>query len=125
MDALHEAGARVRLHICGNTRAILPAIAGLGCDVVDIDSPVPVAEARAVLGADQVLCGNLDPVRAILDGQPAGIRDGARRLPSRGRRSRFVVGAGCEIPRGTPPENLRALVDYARSADPMPRDRAA
>jgi MtaA/CmuA family methyltransferase len=124
VDAFHEAGARVRLHICGNTRAILPAIAGLGCDVVDIDSPVPVAEARAVLGPNQVLCGNLDPVRAILNGEPAGIREGLAAC-RREAGDRFVVGAGCEIPRGTPPENLRALVDYARSAGPTPRDRAA
>jgi len=114
VDALHEAGARVRLHICGNTRAILPAIAKLGCEVVDIDSPVPVAEARAAVGADQVLCGNLDPVREILNGRPAGIRE-ALAACRREAGDRYVVGAGCEIPRGTPPENLQALVDYARS----------
>ena len=123
VDALHEAGARVRLHICGNTHAILPAIAGLGCDIVDIDSPVPVAESRAVLGAGQVLCGNLDPVRAILNGEPAGIREGLAGC-RREAGDRFVVGAGCEIPRGTPPENLRALVDYAESTRATPSSAA-
>jgi len=28
---------------------------------------------------------------------------------------RYIVGAGCEIPRDTRPENLLALRDYARS----------
>jgi len=63
-----------------------------------------------------VLCGNLDPVRAILNGRPAGIRE-ALAACRREAGDRYVVGAGCEIPRGTPPENLQALVDFARAAD--------
>jgi uroporphyrinogen-III decarboxylase len=30
----------------------------------------------------------------------------------------FIVGAGCEIPRDTPPANLQALCDYARLSSP-------
>ena len=32
--------------------------------------------------------------------------------------ARFIVGAGCEVPRATPPENLRALCEYARTHAP-------
>ena len=31
--------------------------------------------------------------------------------------ARYVVGAGCEIPRGTPPDNFRAIVDFARGKE--------
>jgi hypothetical protein len=31
---------------------------------------------------------------------------------------RFIVGAGCEVPRDTPPENLRAMCEYARTHRP-------
>jgi uroporphyrinogen-III decarboxylase len=31
---------------------------------------------------------------------------------------RFMVGAGCEIPRDTPAQNLRALADYAHQHNP-------
>ncbi len=115
VDGLHEAGARVRLHICGNTRAILPEVGRLGCEIVDIDSPVPMAEARASVGPGQVLCGNLDPVRELLNGEPAGIRDGLAAC-RREAGDRYVVGAGCEIPRGTPRENLETLVGFAHNA---------
>ncbi len=69
-EALREAGARVRLHICGNTRRILDGIARLGCDIVDIDSAVPIQEAREKLGPDQVLLGGIDPVRVLRNGTP-------------------------------------------------------
>ena len=47
---LHAMGARVRLHICGNIRRILPGVGGLGCDMVDIDSMVPLDQARREMG---------------------------------------------------------------------------
>ena len=36
-----------------------------------------------------------------------------RRMPSQAG-GRYIVGAGCEVPRDAPPDNLRALVQYAR-----------
>jgi uroporphyrinogen-III decarboxylase len=32
--------------------------------------------------------------------------------------ARWVIGAGCEIPRGTPPENVAALAAYGRQYTP-------
>ena len=46
VDGLHAMGVKVRLHICGNIRRILPGIATLGCDMVDIDWMVPMEQAR-------------------------------------------------------------------------------
>ena len=46
VDGLHALGARVRLHICGNTWRILNDMGRLGCDYMDVDSMAPVAEAR-------------------------------------------------------------------------------
>jgi MtaA/CmuA family methyltransferase len=114
VDALHEAGAICRMHICGNSRAIMPLVAELGCEIVDVDSPVPMDAARAATGPDQLLCGNLDPVRAVLAGEPGSIRGGLAACHAAAG-ERYVVGAGCEIPRGTPVENVRALVEFARS----------
>jgi len=65
VDGLHAAGARVRLHICGSTRRILEDIGRLECDIVDVDSAVPMSLAREKTGPKQVLLGNLDPVRDL------------------------------------------------------------
>jgi MtaA/CmuA family methyltransferase len=114
VDGIHALGARVRLHICGNIRPLLSAIARLGCDLVDLDSQVPVHEARAKMGPDQVLIGNLNPVTVIRNGSPQEIRKEIARCHSEAG-DRFIIGAGCEIPRDTPAENLQALGEYARS----------
>ena len=45
VEGLHAMGARVRLHICGNTNSILEGIGRLNCDIVDLDFMVPVADA--------------------------------------------------------------------------------
>ena len=37
VDGIDALGAKVRLHICGNTRRILPGMGRLGCDIGDLD----------------------------------------------------------------------------------------
>ena len=46
VDGIHAMGGKVRLHICGNTRRILPGLGKLGCSIVDLDSMAPISEAR-------------------------------------------------------------------------------
>ena len=108
VDGLHGAGARVRLHICGSTRRSLAELGALGCDIVDIDSTVPMAEARLQMGPDQVLLGGLDPVRVLQNGTPADVLDAVLQC-HRAAGARYIVGAGCEVPRGTPADNLAML----------------
>ena len=115
--AIKAMGARVRLHICGNTRKILRGMGSLGVDVVDLDFPSPVAEGRAAMGPDQVLLGNIDPVRTLRDGTPESIT-AALADCYQAAGPRFIVGAGCEVPPGTPRQNLQALTDFARSHQP-------
>ena len=114
VDGLHEMGTKVRLHICGNTRRILDGMGRLGCDIVDPYYPAPVAEARAQMGPTQVLLGNINPVKTLRDGTPASITEAVAAC-HREAGSRYIVGAGCEVPRETRPENLRALCDYAQT----------
>jgi len=121
VDGLHALGARVRLHICGDTRKILGRIGKLGCDVVDLDYFVPVREAREKMGPDQVLLGNIDPVRILREGSPESVTAAIAQC-HREAGPRYIVGAGCEVPRDTPPENLRALARYAREHGPNQLD---
>ncbi len=117
VDGLHEMGTRVRLHICGNISRILNGIGRLGCDIVDVDFLVPLADARRAMGPDQVLLGNIDPVSVLMNGTPDSITAATAQCHQEAG-SRYIVGAGCEVPRKTPPENLLALRDYARGHRP-------
>lgn len=121
VDALHEMGAKVRLHICGNIGRILSGIGSLGCDLVDVDYMVPLSQARGEMGPGQVLAGNLNPVTTLRGGTPDSI---AAALAECHRQAgpRYIVAAGCEVPRDTPEQNVLALRDYARSQRPLPGD---
>ena len=112
VDGLQAMGAKVRLHICGNTRTIVDGMGRLGCEIVDLDYFTPVDSARAAMGPNQVLLGNIDPVRSVRNGTPESVTADIREC-HRQAGARFIVGAGCEIPRDTPLENVRALTDYA------------
>lgn len=113
VDGLRAAGAKVRLHICGNTRRILGLMGKLGCDIVDIDAAAPLAEAREKMGPQQVLLGYLDPVRVLRDGTPESVTSAVAEC-CRLAGPRYIIGAGCEVVRDTPLENMRALEEYAR-----------
>ena len=117
VDAVHEMGTKVRLHICGNIGRILPGIGSLGCELVDVDYMVSLSQAREEFDGEQVLAGNLDPVGALRHGTPESI-SGALAECHREAGRRYIVAAGCEVPRDTPRQNVLALRDYARSHQP-------
>jgi MtaA/CmuA family methyltransferase len=110
VEAIHAAGARVRLHICGKITHLLAGIAGLDVDIVDCDHAVDLAGARRALGARVVLSGNLDPVAAVRHGTPESIREAVAACYAAAGNP-WMVNAGCEIPPGTPEANLRALCE--------------
>lgn len=114
VDGLHAMGARVRLHICGNTRPILGEMGRLGCEIVDLDWMAPFDEARAAMGHNQVLLGNIDPVAVLRDGTPETITASLAECHHQAGQC-YIVGAGCEVVRDTPLENVRAMCDYAHS----------
>ena len=117
VDGIRALGGRTRLHICGNTRRLLEGMGKLGCDIVDLDWTVPMQEGREKMGPEQVLLGNLDPVRALRDGTPESVYAAVGEC-HRQAGPRFIVGAGCEVTRDTPAANLQALVAYAREHRP-------
>lgn len=112
VEGIHGLGGMVRLHICGNTRRILDGMGRLGCEIVDLDYPSPMSEGREQMGPDQVLLGNLNPVQVLRNGTPETVTAAVAEC-HRQAGKRYIVGAGCEVPRDTPHANLRALCEYA------------
>jgi MtaA/CmuA family methyltransferase len=110
---IRSMGARVRLHICGNTTRIVEGMGRLGCDIVDLDYFTPVSLARKAMGPNQALLGNIDPVAALRGSTPEKVTKAIAQCHHEAG-NRFVVGAGCEIPRDTPQANVQALIEYAR-----------
>lgn len=113
IDGVHALGAKVRLHICGNTRFAFGLMGKLGADIIDLDSMAPLTEARVKMGNNQVLLGNLNPVATLRNGNLETVLVELSRCHAQAG-TRFIIGAGCEIPRDTPHENVRALAEYSR-----------
>lgn len=108
IDAIHADDGLVRLHICGNTTHILPYFVQLHCDIIDLDWQVDLSHAREILGPQQTIVTNLDPVSGVMESTPERIQHALQELYTRVG-NRLMIGAGCEIPRDTPHENLLAL----------------
>ncbi len=110
VKAIKEMGAHVKLHICGNITHLLPGIADLGIDILDVDHMVNMATVRDAVGDGVTLAGNIDPVADVLNGTPAAIKSAILRAYEKVGNP-YMVNAGCEIPPGTPIENLKALCE--------------
>ncbi len=116
VDGIQALGAKVRLHICGNTRRILAGMGRLGCDMIDLDSLSPIGQGRAQMGPGQALAGNIDPVRVLRDGTPEGVLAAIGECHAQAG-AKYIVAAGCEVPRDTPHDNLLALARYTRQVE--------
>ena len=67
------------------------------------------------MGPDQVLLGNIDPVKVLKEGTAADVIEGLSRCYEAAG-PRYIAGAGCEVPPDTPPENVKAMAEFARTA---------
>ncbi len=112
--SIREMGVPVRLHICGNTRKIAGGMGETGADIVDLDFLTPMDLARAAMPEPQVLLGNIDPVRVLRDGTPEQV-EAALEECFRAAGPSYIVGPGCETPRGTPFANMEAMTRFART----------
>ena len=119
VEELHSMGTLVRLHICGNSADLLPMLRDVGADILDLDWMVSVDTARRYMGPAQLLSGNIDPVRVLYEGRPSDVEAGLTACLEAAGGHHYAVCAGCEVPRGTPPENLEAMRRFARSRRPQ------
>lgn len=109
IDHIHSLDAYAKVHICGNTSAILADVIATGADIIDIDHRVEsVAKEASLLSPGQVFSGKSDPVSVIQDGDEASITENAISF-FRLAGGRCIISAGCEITPGTTVENMNAF----------------
>jgi MtaA/CmuA family methyltransferase len=108
IDAIHKAGGKAKLHICGNINPLLEMAVTTGADMIDIDWMVDFKRANDVFGNSSSACGNFDPVAVLLKGTSEEVEEAVRRCLSESS-ARSIIAAGCEVPMDTPIENLRAV----------------
>jgi MtaA/CmuA family methyltransferase len=108
-------GIFTAIHVCGNTSSIVEQFAEYPWCGFELDYKTNAARAKTTAGAGHVLFGNIDPSGVIGRGTVAQVRAATEELIRIWKPGgRFILNAGCAIPPGTPPENIRAMIKVAR-----------
>jgi len=104
------------LHICGRTSTIIDLMASSGAAALSVDL-ISLAEAKARVGNSVCLMGNVRPAETLLGGTPDDVRrEAAQCLADCADSPRgFILATGCEVPIETPPANIHALIETART----------
>ncbi|HOB37557.1 MAG TPA: uroporphyrinogen decarboxylase family protein [Methanomassiliicoccaceae archaeon] len=117
--AVRKGGAIDILHICGDTSDRLDIIRSSGAEVFSMDWQVNIKDAFEKVGQGMVLLGNVRPPHTLFAGTPEACLEEALACIDDAASGRFILGAGCDIPPGSPEENvmqLRKAVEMRRSA---------
>ncbi len=104
LQEIRNAGAKTKLHICGNTTPFLEDMPWDVIDILDVDWMVPLERATQ-LSKGTCLSGNFDPVAVLLQGDEARVRESVIACANIAG-DKFICAAGCEVPKDTPQENL-------------------
>ena len=109
------------MHICGDTTSIIEDIVSTGADFFDVDYQVPADQAIAAARGRIIGRGNLDPSAVFRFGTLEAVRMATEALCASVGDTPWIASSGCDIPPGTPAENIRAFVECAVGAR-LPRD---
>lgn len=105
----------VILHICRNSMPIIEDMAKTGAAVLEIDSPVDLAEARKAVGDKVILKGNVDAAAVIEKGGVDDVKAAVKAAMDAAKAGgRFILSTGDSLSLSAPEENLAALVSYGR-----------
>ncbi len=110
-DVFHKLGAKVYLHICGNSSPILEMMADTGVDAIepldqmDIDG---LADAKRRVGDRVCLKGGIS-TSALLNGSSEEVYRLCAEAIERCGPTGYILGSGDDIPRDAPFENIDAM----------------
>ena len=115
-QAFQALGAKVYLHICGDSGPLMELMADTGVDAIeplDVDGGVNPEEAKAKVGDRVCLKGGVS-TRLLLDGSPDEVYAEAERLIGLLGPIGLILGSADDIPRDTPFANIDAMVRAAK-----------
>lgn len=116
--AFREMGAKVYLHICGNSAPILELMADTGVDAIeplDLMGAAELRDARRRVGERVCLKGGVSTL-LLLESTPEGVYEASRAAIDACGPAGYILGSGDDIPRDAPFANIDAMVRAARDA---------
>ena len=115
-EGLRSSGIRLAYHICGNATKIVEDMVATGAAVLELDYKVDMPTVKAATQGRATVLGPIDPSAVMALGTPDDIRDAARQaIDILGVGGGLILGPGCALPPATPPDNIHALIEAART----------
>jgi uroporphyrinogen decarboxylase len=112
----HSLGLSYTLHICGNTEIILESMLLTGADAFELDYKTDINKIISTVLNTTTLIGNIDPSGVLALGTVDNVKNKTLELLNACKNSnRFILNAGCAIPPTTPAENLKIMIETART----------
>ena len=100
----------VILHNCGNTKNLVPSMIGTGAMAFHFGNAVDMAEIMPQIPWGRIAFGNIDPTAIFKNGTVEDVRAKTWELLEKTfSYKNFVLSSGCDIPPGTPVENIEAF----------------
>ncbi len=112
MQAVETPDFTLIVHNCGAKSAHLKALKEIGARVYHFGKPMDMFQALKTLGPETAVGGNLDPTEVFFSGSTHEILSKTKALLETTQNfPNFFLSSGCDIPPGTPPENLKIVFD--------------
>ena len=111
---IEDLGGPIILHVCGDTQSILTLMAESGANILSLDQCMNLNLAKQIIAGRCGIGGNVDPM-VLLSGTPEDVRRETLRCLEQGGKKGYVLMAGCAVPAETPFENLKTMIEVARS----------
>ena len=122
IELASEAGVPTHVHCCGPERELVKIFAEeTDLTIIDPLEPPPMgdcdlAELKRLYGGKIVLKGNLHTTRVMLHGTVKDVVKASRQaIDDAAGGGRFILSTGDQCGRDTPDENIRAMVETART----------
>ncbi|MBL9136407.1 MAG: uroporphyrinogen decarboxylase family protein [Verrucomicrobiales bacterium] len=115
VERVEMPGFTVVLHNCAAKAAHLPALLESGAEAFHFGAPMDLRQACDQVPPGHLVCGNLDPAKVFVGGDPASVTESVKVcLANFGRRPGYVLSSGCDLPANTPLANLEMFFKAAR-----------
>lgn len=116
IDAVHEKGGLISLHICGNATRIIDKMCNLGADVLEIDQKTDLETAVREARGKCALLGQINPV-LLSNGTQQEIKAAAEcsiQIVGGKKSTGFILGPGCALGGDTPYENIHTMLNCVK-----------
>lgn len=110
VEKVQDENFLVILHNCGNTEELVESMLSTGAKALHFGNAVDMTRILPQVPEGILVMGNIDPAGVLKNGNPETVKNAVLKLLEETKEyNNFILSSGCEIPHGTPLENITAF----------------